>query len=93
MPVYMVHVDLAKSSSNLPEIDMALETLDNCVRPVPFTWFVEGAVSAGQIGQLLEPFLSGEDTLLVARAGQEGFWRRVDPGAEEWMSSYFKRDQ
>lgn len=93
MPVYMVHVDLEESATNLPEIDMALETLDRCVRPVPFTWFVEGAISAHQIGNLLEPFLKEKDTLLVTRAGQEGYWRHVDPGAEEWMGGYFKRDQ
>ncbi len=93
MPVYMIHVDLADSALNLPEIDMALETVERCVRPVPFTWFVEAALSAHQIGEMLSPFLNEDDTLLVVNAGQEGYWRRVDPEAEDWMADYFKRNR
>jgi len=93
MPVYLVHCELEDAARNLPEIGSALEALDVCTRPFTGTWLAEAALSAFQIGWMLEPPLRPQDRLLIVRAGQEGTWRNVGADAHAYMAEAFKRNR
>ena len=93
MPLYLVQCAFEDAARNVPEIDSALESLEDLVRPFPNTWIVEAALSAYQIETLLEPHLRPNDRLLIVRIGQEGSWRNVSPDAHAWMEDNFKRNR
>lgn len=93
MPVYIVQCVFEDAARNMPEIDAALESVEDLVRPFPGTWIVEASLSAYQIETLLDRLIGPNDRLLIARIAMEGSWRNVSPDADAWMSDNFKRNR
>lgn len=93
MPVYMVHCALRDPERNRDALDATLATLDECIRPMPDTWIVEDATSAGLLYTMLRDHLTPEDRVVITRLGREAEWQGIEGFAGEWMADRFTRTQ